>query len=110
MELEALRDRDEQLKSACAAMEDGAATARTLASLVGAEERLGLARAVVFRVVSRYWKAAAADESRRWPLREPSDLGLGACPPEAEELSERVGKAAATLDPGYRHHSCSDAR
>ena len=98
-------DRDEQLKSACAAMEDGAATARTLASSVGAEERLGLARAVVFRVVSRYWKAAAADESRRWPLREPSDLGLGACPPEAEELSERVGKAAATLDPveaGYR--------
>ena len=90
-------DRDEQLKSACAAMEDGAATARTLASSVGAEERLGLARAVVFRVVSRFWKAAAAaDESRRWPLREPSDLGLGACPPEAEELSERVGKAAAT--------------
>ena len=99
-------DRDEQLKSACAAMEEGAATARTLASSVGAEERLGLARAVVFRVVSRYWKAAsAADESRRSPLREPSDLGLGTCPPEAEELSERVGKAAATLDPveaGYR--------
>ena len=97
-------DRDEQLKSACAAMEDGAATARTLASSVGTEERLGLARAVVFRVVSRYWKTAA-DENSRWPLREPSDLGLGACPPEAEELSERLGKAAATLDPveaGYR--------
>ena len=98
-------DRDEQLKAACAAMEDGAATARSLASSVGAEERLGLARAVVFGVVSRYWKAAA-DENSRWPLREPSDLGLGACPPEAEELSERVGKAAAALDPveaGYRN-------
>ena len=98
-------NRDEQLKSACAAMKDGAATARTLASSVGAEERLRLARAVVFCVVSRYWKAAAADESRYWPLREPSNLGLGACPPEAEELSEQVGKAAAALDPveaGYR--------
>lgn len=52
-------DCDEQLKSACAAMEDGAATARTLASSVAAEERLGLARAVVFCVVSRYWKAVA---------------------------------------------------
>ena len=77
-----------------------AATARTLASSIEAEERLGLARAVVFRVVSKYWRAAAADESRRWPLREPSNLERGACPPEAEELSERVGKAAADAGPG----------
>ena len=68
-------DCDERLKSTCAVMKVGAATARTLASLVGAEERLGLARAVVFRVVSKYWKATAAARCARcsssWPHHGP---------------------------------------
>lgn len=98
-------DCDERLESARAAMTDGVVAARILASTVEAETRLGLARAVVFRAVAEYWKAGSADEGRRWPLRKPIDVELGACSREADELAHRVGKAAVALDPveaGYR--------
>ena len=45
----------ERLESARAAMEEGVAAARMLASTVADGERLGLARSVMFRVVGRYW-------------------------------------------------------
>ncbi len=98
-------DGDDGLESARAAIADGVAAARALASSVEAEDRLGVARAVVFRAVGRYWKAASAKESRRWPLRKPIDVESWACSREADELADKVGKAAATLDPveaGYR--------
>ena len=52
---------------------------------------------MVVGVVAKYWKAASGEESRRWPLRKPTDLELGACHREADELSDKVGKAAAAL-------------
>ena len=79
-------------------MENGVAAARTLASSVQPEARLGVARAVVYRVVGEYWKAAATNQGWRWSLRKLSDVELGVCPREAEEFSAKIGEAAAALD------------
>lgn len=98
-------DGNEVRSSALAEMEGGMASVRKLASGLPAGERLGLARAVVFRVVSIYWKDAAPSAGERWALRRPGDVEPGACPPGAEALAARIGKAAAVLDAveaGYR--------
>ena len=68
-----------------------------LASSMQAEERLGLARAVVFRVVSSIGEPRRPTRGDGGPLRKPVDLELDGCPREAEELSEKIGKAAAAL-------------
>ena len=92
-------DRDNVAESARAALGEGVEAARALASTVRTEDRLQLARAVVFRAVARYWKAASGNESRRWPLRKPTDVELRACSRETHELTDQIGKAAAALDP-----------
>ena len=79
--------------------EEGASSARKLASSVRNDGRLDFARAVALAAVSAYWKERQALSGRGWPLRElPSDIGLAPVAEEAEEQAERVGIAAAGLD------------
>ena len=86
-------------------MEEGASSARKLASSVRNEERLDFARAVALTAVSAYWKERQALPGRGWPLRGlPSDIELAPVAEEAVEQAERVGIAAAgrdVLDAGY---------
>lgn len=82
-----------------AIVEDGSSSARTLASTVEREGRLDFARAVVFSVVSAYWKELQSASGRSGPLRElPSDIELSSVPEETGELAESIGTAAAGLD------------
>ena len=77
----------------------GSLSARTLASLVKREGRLDFARAVVFRVVSAYWKELQIASGRSWSLRElPPDIVLSSVPEETGALAESIGTAAAGLD------------
>ena len=79
--------------------EDGSLNARRLASSIKGQERLDFARAVVFGVVSAYWKELQSVSDREWSLREPpSDIGVSPVPAEAEEQAESIGRAAARLD------------
>ena len=85
--------------SARAIVEDGALSARKLASSVKDENRLDFARAVVFGVVSAYWKELQAVSGRDWSLCElPTDIGVSSVPAEAEDQAESIGRAAAGLD------------
>ena len=80
-------------------VEEGSLRARTLASSVTREARLDFARAVVFGVVSAYWKQLHAASGRGLALRDvPSDIELPLAPEEAGELTESIGTAAAGLD------------
>ena len=82
-----------------ALVEERSSIARKLVSAVKHEDRLGFARAVVFRVVSSYWKELQAESDRGWPLRElPPDIGLSSAPEEVTELAESIGTVAAELD------------
>ena len=82
-----------------AIVEDGSLSARKLASSVKGEDRLDFARAVVFGVVSAYWKELPAVSGRDWSLCElPADIGVSSVPAEAEEQAESIGRAAARLD------------
>ena len=82
-----------------AIVEDGSSSARTLASTVEREGRLDFARAVVFSVVSAYWKALQSASGRSGPLRElPADIELSSVPEETGERAESIGTAAAGLD------------
>ena len=82
-----------------AIVEDRASSARTLASSVEREARLDFARAVVFSVVSAYWKALQSASGRSGSLRElPSAIELPSVPEETGELAESVGTAAAGMD------------
>ena len=84
---------------AWAIVEDGSSSARKLASLVKDEDRLDFARAVIFGVVSAYWKELQAVSGRDWSLCElPVDVGVSSAPPEVEEQAESIGRAAAGLD------------
>ena len=77
----------------------GSLSARTLASLVKREGRLDFARAVVFSVVSAYWKELQSASGRSWSLRElPPDVVLSSVPEETGALAESIGTAAAGLD------------
>ena len=80
-------------------MANGSSIAGKLASSVEDEERLGFARAVVFGVVSAYWKELQTVSGRDWSLCElPADVGVSSVPPEAEGQAESIGRAAARLD------------
>ena len=82
-----------------AVVEDGSLSARTLASSVKREGRLDFSRAVVFRVVSAYWKELRVASGWSGSLRElPSEIELSWVPEEIGELAESVGTAAAGLD------------
>ena len=86
------------VKTARSVVADGVATARTLASLIEAEARLAVARAVVFASVGAYWKQARGPWGRRWRLRQlPRGLEIGILPAEADGLATRIGEAAAQL-------------
>ena len=79
---------------------DGVAALRVLASSTELEGRLEFARTVVFCAVASYWKAMAPPEGRRWPLRKLAcGVGIGPRSAEATKLAERIGTAAAVLDP-----------
>lgn len=80
-------------------LEDGLLNARALASSASDDDRLGLARAIVFSVVSVYWRELQAASRRRWSLRKlPADIESAAIPEEAGELTKTLGTAAAGLD------------
>ena len=80
-------------------VKDGSLSARKLASSVQDEDRLDFARAVVFGVVSAYWKELQAVSGRDWSLCElPTDIGVSSVPAEAEDQTESIGRAAARLD------------
>ena len=82
-----------------AMVEDRSSSARKLVSSVKHHDRLDFARAVVFRVVSSYWKQLQAESGRGWPLCElPPDIGLSSVPEEVTELAESIGTVAAGLD------------
>ena len=82
-----------------AIVEDGSSSARTLASSVKREGRLDFARAVVFSVVSAYWKELQSAAGRSWSLRElPAGIELSSVPEETGDLAESIGTAAAGLD------------
>ena len=86
-----------------AIVEGGSSSARTLASSVKREGRLDFRRAVVFSVVSAYWKEVQSAAGRSWSLRElPSDIELSSVPEETGELAESIGTAAAGLDAARR--------
>ena len=77
----------------------GSLSARMLASSVKREGRLDFARAVIFRVVSAYWKELQIASGRSWSLRElPPDIVLSSVPEETGALAESIGTAAAGLD------------
>ena len=79
---------------------EGLVTSRMIASSMKEEERLGLARALVFVAVRAYWKCGGASCGRRWRLRQlPRDIQLSELSKEADDLAVGVGKAAAALDP-----------
>ena len=79
--------------------EDGSLNARRLASSIKGQERLDFARAVVFGVVSAYWKELQSVSDREWSLHvPPSDIGVSPVPAEAEEQAESIGRAAARLE------------
>ena len=80
-------------------LEDGLLNARALASAASDDDRLGLARAIVFPVVSVYWRELQAASGRRWSLcKLPADIEIAAIPEKARELAETLGTAAARLD------------
>ena len=82
-----------------AVVEDRSLSARKLVSSVKHHDRLDFARAVVFRVVSSYWKQLQAESGRGWSLHElPPDIGLSSVSEEATELAESIGTVAAELD------------
>ena len=82
-----------------AIVEDRLSSARKLVSSVKHHDRLDFARAVVFCVVSSYWKQLQAASGRGWPLCElPPDIGLSSVPEEATELAESIGTVASGLD------------
>ena len=85
--------------SARAIVENGSLSARTLASSVKHEDRLDFARAVVFGVVSAYWKELQTVSGRRWSLcKLPSGIEIAPVSVEAGELAQTIGMAAARLD------------
>ena len=80
-------------------LEDGLLNARMLVSSASDDDRLGLARAIIFSVVSVYWREFQAASGRRWSLcKLPADIKVAAMPEEAGELSETLGTAASELD------------
>lgn len=79
--------------------EDRLLCARALASTVDHKDRLDFARAVVFGVVSAYWRELQSVSGRRWSLcKLPSDIEISPRPDEAGDLAETIGTAAAGLD------------
>lgn len=63
---------------------------------VTVQERLGFARALVFRVVSTYWEEQPTAPGHRWPLRVlPSDIELVPVPLELRDLAQSIGISAA---------------
>ena len=82
-----------------AIVEDGSSSARKLASSVKDEDRLDFARAVVFGVVSAYWKELQVVSGHDWSLCElPVDIRVSPVTADAEEQAESIGRAAARLD------------
>ena len=85
--------------SARATVEDGSLSARRLASAVEREDRLNFARAVVFRVVSSYWRELQAESGRGWSLCGlPPEVSLSPLSEEACGLAESIGTAASELN------------
>ena len=82
-----------------AVIEDRTSDARRMASLIARDDRLDFARAVVFTVVSAYWKELRVESGRHGSMHEsPPDLGIPAIPEEIGELAESIVAAAAGLD------------
>ncbi len=82
-----------------AVVEDRTSDARRMASLIARDDRLDFARAVVFAVVSAYWKELRVESGRHGSIREsPPDVAIPAIPEELGELAESIGVAAAGLD------------
>ena len=82
-----------------AVVESRTSDARRMASSIARDDRLDFARAVVFAVVSAYWKELRVESGRHGSMREsPPDLGVPAIPEEIGELAESIGVAAVGLD------------
>ena len=82
-----------------AVVEDRTSEARRMASSIARDDRLDFARAVMFAVVSAYWKELWVESGRHGSMREsPPDLRIPAIPEETGELAESIGVAAAGLD------------
>ena len=82
-----------------AVVEGRTSDARRMASSIARDDRLDFARAVVFAVVSAYWKELRVESGHHGSMRElPSDLRIPAIPEEVGELAESIGVAAAGLD------------
>ena len=63
------------------------------------DDRLDIARAVVFRVVSAYWEEMEVAAGRRWSLRKlPLDIEPADVSPDTRNLAQSIGKAAARLN------------
>ena len=73
--------------------------ARNLARSVGADERLGFARGVVFAALTAYWNELYSDSAADWRLRAlPPDAGVASVSKPAKELASAIGTRAARMD------------
>ena len=80
-------------------IESACSRARSLASLLQPEDRMDFARAMVFAVISAYWRELDAGTRREWSLPDsPADMELPSLSMEAELLASSIGVAAAKLD------------
>ena len=72
---------------------------RALPASVEREEQLALARSVVFSVGFTYWRELESRCGTRWPLCPlPPRIDRLPLSVEAEQLAQRFGTRAATLD------------
>ena len=81
-------------------LEDGRAMSRALAGSITPTGRLKLARSFGFQLVTAWWAALTASDPKAPPLREPlQSLGIVRLTSAAQALADRIGTAAAQLEP-----------
>ena len=74
-------------------------SARRLLLSVKHKDRIDFARAVVFAVISAYWKELQTVSDQDWSLCElPTDIEVAVVSMEARDLAENIGTAVAGLD------------
>ena len=81
-------------------IEEGELTSAQVLALSSKQgDRIDFARAMIFGMVSAYWKALQRVAGRRWPLRRlPDGIRLATVPAVTAELALTTGTAAARLD------------
>ena len=80
-------------------LEDGLSLARGSATSARAEERLAVARQMVFTAIKAYWHALQVGWTERWEIsRLPEGIDLATVPDSATALAQSMGTAAAELD------------